>query len=168
MRAVDTNVLVRLVTRDDRKQVAAAESFVSKGAWVHAGNHGSDRGSYSGVRPESRGNRDGHRDAFASSRTYHSRVRWRGHSTRTVSQPPSVGILRLFDPSNSAESRHLPLGPSTEISPNSTEPKDCSSVPLGPFRKVACTFSRLPRRYSPAGWRCGPRASNRVNPIDLS
>ena len=36
MRAVDTNVLVRLVTRDDRKQVAAAESFVSKGAWVSA------------------------------------------------------------------------------------------------------------------------------------
>lgn len=34
MRAVDTNVLVRLVTRDDPKQVAAAESFVSKGAWV--------------------------------------------------------------------------------------------------------------------------------------
>jgi predicted nucleic-acid-binding protein len=34
MRAVDTNVLVRLVTRDDRKQVAAAESYVSKGAWV--------------------------------------------------------------------------------------------------------------------------------------
>jgi predicted nucleic-acid-binding protein len=34
MRAVDTNFLVRLVTRDDRKQLAAAESFVSKGAWV--------------------------------------------------------------------------------------------------------------------------------------
>jgi predicted nucleic-acid-binding protein len=34
MRAVDTNVLVRLVTRDDRKQVTAAEAFVSKGAWV--------------------------------------------------------------------------------------------------------------------------------------
>ena len=34
MRAVDTNVLVRLLTRDDRKQVAAAEAFVSKGAWV--------------------------------------------------------------------------------------------------------------------------------------
>jgi len=34
MRAVDTNVLVRLVTRDDRKQVAAADSFISKGAWV--------------------------------------------------------------------------------------------------------------------------------------
>jgi predicted nucleic-acid-binding protein len=34
MRAVDTNVLVRLVTRDDRKQVAAAESFIGKGAWV--------------------------------------------------------------------------------------------------------------------------------------
>src|SRR5919201_1146682 len=34
MRAVDTNVLVRLVTRDDRKQTAAAEAFVTKGAWV--------------------------------------------------------------------------------------------------------------------------------------
>jgi predicted nucleic-acid-binding protein len=34
MRAVDTNVLVRLITRDDRKQVAAAEAFISKGAWV--------------------------------------------------------------------------------------------------------------------------------------
>jgi predicted nucleic-acid-binding protein len=34
MRAVDTNVLVRLVTRDDAKQVAAAEAFISPGAWV--------------------------------------------------------------------------------------------------------------------------------------
>ena len=34
MRAVDTNVLVRLVTRDDAKQLAAAERFVEKGAWV--------------------------------------------------------------------------------------------------------------------------------------
>jgi predicted nucleic-acid-binding protein len=34
MRAVDTNVLVRLATRDDAKQVAAAEAFVAKGAWV--------------------------------------------------------------------------------------------------------------------------------------
>ena len=34
MRAVDTNVLVRLVTRDDPKQVAAAETFVERGAWV--------------------------------------------------------------------------------------------------------------------------------------
>jgi predicted nucleic-acid-binding protein len=34
MRAVDTNVLVRLITRDDSRQVAAAESFVEKGAWV--------------------------------------------------------------------------------------------------------------------------------------
>jgi predicted nucleic-acid-binding protein len=34
MRAVDTNVLVRLVTRDDEKQVAAAEAFVANGAWV--------------------------------------------------------------------------------------------------------------------------------------
>ncbi len=34
MRAVDTNVLVRLATRDDPKQVAAAEAFVSMGAWV--------------------------------------------------------------------------------------------------------------------------------------
>jgi len=34
MRAVDTNVLVRLITRDDRKQAEAAEEFVSKGAWI--------------------------------------------------------------------------------------------------------------------------------------
>ena len=34
MRAVDTNVLVRLVTRDDAKQVATAEAFVARGAWV--------------------------------------------------------------------------------------------------------------------------------------
>ncbi len=34
MRAVDTNVLVRLVARDDAHQVAAAEAFVASGAWV--------------------------------------------------------------------------------------------------------------------------------------
>jgi len=34
MRAVDTNVLVRLITRDDLRQTAAAESFIEKGAWV--------------------------------------------------------------------------------------------------------------------------------------
>jgi predicted nucleic-acid-binding protein len=34
MRSVDTNVLVRLVTRDDERQVAAAEAFVERGAWV--------------------------------------------------------------------------------------------------------------------------------------
>ena len=34
MRAVDTNVLVRLMTRDNVKQVAVAEAFVTNGAWV--------------------------------------------------------------------------------------------------------------------------------------
>src|ERR1041384_6376280 len=34
MRAVDTNLLVRLVTRDDPRQVALAEDFVAPGAWV--------------------------------------------------------------------------------------------------------------------------------------
>jgi predicted nucleic-acid-binding protein len=34
MRAVDTNVLVRLIVRDDSHQVATAESFIDKGAWV--------------------------------------------------------------------------------------------------------------------------------------
>jgi predicted nucleic-acid-binding protein len=34
MRAVDTNVLVRLMTRDDARQVAVAEAFVANGAWV--------------------------------------------------------------------------------------------------------------------------------------
>jgi predicted nucleic-acid-binding protein len=34
MVAVDTNVLVRLLTRDDADQVRAAEAFVGRGAWV--------------------------------------------------------------------------------------------------------------------------------------
>lgn len=34
MRAVDTNVLVRLITRDDLRQADAAEAFIEKGAWV--------------------------------------------------------------------------------------------------------------------------------------
>lgn len=34
MRAVDTNLLVRLLVRDDPKQVSAAEEFVQRGAWV--------------------------------------------------------------------------------------------------------------------------------------
>lgn len=34
MRAVDTNLLVRLITRDNAKQAAAADKFVEKGAWV--------------------------------------------------------------------------------------------------------------------------------------
>ena len=32
--AVDTNVLVRLIARDDLRQTASAEAFVSQGAWV--------------------------------------------------------------------------------------------------------------------------------------
>lgn len=34
MRAVDTNVVVRLIVRDDAAQVARAEAFVAQGAWV--------------------------------------------------------------------------------------------------------------------------------------
>ena len=34
MRAIDTNVLVRLMSRDHRAQVAVAEEFVRPGAWV--------------------------------------------------------------------------------------------------------------------------------------
>jgi predicted nucleic-acid-binding protein len=34
MRAVDTNVVVRLLTRDDPRQTARAEAFVAKGAWI--------------------------------------------------------------------------------------------------------------------------------------
>src|SRR5690242_11949551 len=34
MHAVDTNVLVRLVARDDPKQLASAEAFVQTGAWI--------------------------------------------------------------------------------------------------------------------------------------
>ena len=34
MRAVDTNVLVRLLTRDEPHQAAVADAFVQHGAWV--------------------------------------------------------------------------------------------------------------------------------------
>ena len=34
MRAVDTNVLVRLLTRDDEAQAREADAFVKSGAWV--------------------------------------------------------------------------------------------------------------------------------------
>lgn len=34
MRAIDTNILLRLLARDDRRQTAAAEAFVAAGAWV--------------------------------------------------------------------------------------------------------------------------------------
>jgi predicted nucleic acid-binding protein len=34
VRAVDTNVLVRLLTRDDLKQAVAADAFIVGGAWV--------------------------------------------------------------------------------------------------------------------------------------
>jgi predicted nucleic-acid-binding protein len=34
MRAVDTNVLVRLITRDNAEQVRCAEDFTRLGAWV--------------------------------------------------------------------------------------------------------------------------------------
>lgn len=34
MRAADTNLLVRLIVRDDPAQARAAEAFVAKGVWV--------------------------------------------------------------------------------------------------------------------------------------
>lgn len=34
MRAVDTNLLVRMATRDDSAQAEAAEEFIAAGAWV--------------------------------------------------------------------------------------------------------------------------------------
>jgi predicted nucleic-acid-binding protein len=34
MRAIDTNVLVRLITRDDAVQTESADAFVTRGAWV--------------------------------------------------------------------------------------------------------------------------------------
>lgn len=34
MLAADTNVLVRLIARDDAAQVRSAEKSVSKGAWI--------------------------------------------------------------------------------------------------------------------------------------
>jgi predicted nucleic-acid-binding protein len=34
MRAADTNVIVRILTRDDDRQVPLADAFIARGAWV--------------------------------------------------------------------------------------------------------------------------------------
>ncbi len=34
MRAIDTSLLVRVVTRDDLRQAAGADAFIANGAWV--------------------------------------------------------------------------------------------------------------------------------------
>ena len=34
MHAVDTNVLVRLIARDDARQATAADAFIARGAWI--------------------------------------------------------------------------------------------------------------------------------------
>jgi predicted nucleic-acid-binding protein len=34
MRAIDTHVLLRLLVRDDKRQLAAAEAYVASGGWV--------------------------------------------------------------------------------------------------------------------------------------
>ena len=34
MRAIDTNLLVRIIARDDPAQTKAAEGFIARGAWV--------------------------------------------------------------------------------------------------------------------------------------
>jgi predicted nucleic-acid-binding protein len=34
MRAIDTNILIRLIVRDDPRQTASAENFIRGGAWV--------------------------------------------------------------------------------------------------------------------------------------
>lgn len=34
MRAADTNVIVRILTRDDDRQVPIADAFIARGAWV--------------------------------------------------------------------------------------------------------------------------------------
>jgi len=76
MRAVDNNVLVRLVTRDDRKQVAAAELFVSKGAWVSTLVLMEATWVLTPVYDLTHAEiATGHRHAFASPGSYHSRVR---------------------------------------------------------------------------------------------
>ena len=57
MRAVDTNVLVRLITRDDARQLAAAESFVNlaRGCpiWPWLKRRGSSSRFTIAVRPKS-------------------------------------------------------------------------------------------------------------------
>ena len=106
MRAVDTNVLVRLVTRDDRKQVAAAESFVSKGAWVSTLVLMEATWVLTAVYDLT------HAEiATAIDMLLHHRDLTLQESDsvaaapRAVSQSAGVGVLRLLDSRNDSESR---------------------------------------------------------------
>src|SRR5688500_18761153 len=96
-------------------------------------------GSYGGVRPDARGNRDSYRYAFAASRSYASRVRYRSRSTRAVSQPSGVGVLRLSDPRDIAESRPPSFG---DLRPKSLQTRR-SRRTLAGMRALTRRSSRL-------------------------
>ena len=112
--------------------VAAAESFVSKGAWVSTVVLMEATWVLTAVYDLT------HAEiATAIDMLLH-------HRDLTIQESDSVAAALghiptarrwgspMFDPRNGGKAGHFRWEPSTEISPNSTEPKDCSSTPLDP------------------------------------
>ena len=116
--------------RDDRKQVAAAESFVSKGhgclRWFSWKRHG-----FCGcVRADSR-------DQTAIDMLLHHEILpSKSDSVAAALEQyrnrPALGFSDCLILETARKAGHLPLGTFDEISPNSREPKDYSSALLGP------------------------------------
>jgi|GEM_PF-159534 len=127
MRAVDTNVLIRLITRDDRKQVKAPEFFVSKGAWV------STLVLMEAVWVLTAVYELPHAEiATAIAMLLHHRDLTLQESDSVAAaleqyrNRPALGFSDCLILETARKAGHLPLGRSREILPNSTEPKACN------------------------------------------
>jgi predicted nucleic-acid-binding protein len=139
MRAVDTKVLVRLVTRDDRKQVAAAESFVSKVAWVSTLVLMEATWVLTAVYDLT------HAEiARAIDMLLHYRdltIQESDSMAAALEQyrnRPALGFSGCLILETARKAGHLPLGTFDRNLSNPTEPKDCSCIPVGPSGKVSC------------------------------
>ena len=77
---------------------------------VHAGSDGSDRGSYSGVRADSRGNRDGHRHAFASPGSTIQESDSVAAALEQYRNRPALGFSDCLILETARKAGHLPLG----------------------------------------------------------
>ena len=77
---------------------------------IYAGSHGSDMGSYCCVRPDSRGNRDGHRHAFA----YRDLTTQESNSVAAALEQyrnrPTLGFADCLVLEIARKAGHLPLG----------------------------------------------------------
>ena len=112
MRALDTNVLVRLIVRDHPKQAAAAEAFVEKGAWVSAARaRRDDMGARLHLRATGDGDRE--RDRHAARARADSRCRTLEVVAGALTQfrkRPSVSFSDCLLVEIARKAGHLPLG----------------------------------------------------------